>query len=346
MESLLYGQIIDTLKCLDFNQLFALKQTNKYFKTLIGRYEHLLARKEFHCIFIANCNKSLKMIDLKSGLFYFQVTSQLEKKWQLAIDRKIPIHLNVVETPPKEDETVIFLDNEVNEDYYDKTYILKLPLFPKNFEDLKIIYCWLFNLSHCGFAEAIFIRFIFNPEFLQLIFEENFQLRIHSKEVFLNYFNPNSENVLKFNLERLLIVERLLLNFANIDNTNEYNDVLLKLVLNGGYVISEILLHQLKQLTLYNLTINLIETSKDCSKMVANLLFNFDNCPRINLSIRTKEIEREEDGNRNFVSYVLSNIYNPNVRFYVMNVEDDGKCILLELNELLKQINLKLFALN
>uniref|UniRef100_A0A1I8BEH9 F-box domain-containing protein n=1 Tax=Meloidogyne hapla TaxID=6305 RepID=A0A1I8BEH9_MELHA len=167
MESLLYGQIIDTLKCLDFNQLFALKQTNKYFKTLIGRYEHLLARKEFHCIFI----------------------------WQLAIDRKIPIHLNVVETPPKEDET-------------------------------------------------------------------------------------------------------------------------------------------------------LIETSKDCSKMVANLLFNFDNCPRINLSIRTKEIEREEDGNRNFVSYVLSNIYNPNVRFYVMNVEDDGKCILLELNELLKQINLKLFALN
>ncbi|KAL7074802.1 hypothetical protein ACQ4LE_006140 [Meloidogyne hapla] len=208
MESLLYGQIIDTLKCLDFNQLFALKQTNKYFKTLIGRYEHLLARKEFHCIFIANCNKSLKMIDLKSGLFDFSITNQLEKKWKSAIDRKIPIYLNAIKTPPVEDETALALDNDVNEDAYDKIYILKLPVFPKNIEELKIIYCWLHHLFRCGFAEAIFIRFIFNPEFLQLLFEENeenFQLKFHAKDVHLNYFNQNSENVLKFNLECLII---------------------------------------------------------------------------------------------------------------------------------------------
>uniref|UniRef100_A0A1I8BFL3 F-box domain-containing protein n=1 Tax=Meloidogyne hapla TaxID=6305 RepID=A0A1I8BFL3_MELHA len=217
MESLLYGQIIDTLKCLDFNQLFALKQTNKYFKTLIGRYEHLLARKEFHCIFIANCNKSLKMIDLKSGLFDFSITNQLEKKWKSAIDRKIPIYLNAIKTPPVEDETALALDND--------------------------------------------------------------------------------------------------------ENADEYNDVLLKLVLNGGYVISRIRLHQLKQLTLHNLIINHLETSKDCSKMVSNIKFFFNACPRINPSIRTKEIEKGDD----YVVYELSNIYNPTLRYYLIIIEEDGK---------------------
>uniref|UniRef100_A0A1I8BF68 Uncharacterized protein n=1 Tax=Meloidogyne hapla TaxID=6305 RepID=A0A1I8BF68_MELHA len=68
----------------------------------------------------------------------------------------------------------------------------------------------------------------------------------------------------------------------------------------------------------------LIETSKDCSKMVANLLFNFDNCPRINLSIRTKEILKIQNGDRHSTGYKLSNIYNPNVRYSIVNIEKNG----------------------
>uniref|UniRef100_A0A1I8BKP5 F-box domain-containing protein n=1 Tax=Meloidogyne hapla TaxID=6305 RepID=A0A1I8BKP5_MELHA len=84
MEALLYGQIIDTLKCLSFDQLFALKQTNKYFKNFIGRYEHLLVKKEIKCIHISILKeeeqKNYKIIDLNSGIFNFTLNNEIENK--------------------------------------------------------------------------------------------------------------------------------------------------------------------------------------------------------------------------------------------------------------------------
>uniref|UniRef100_A0A1I8BJZ6 F-box domain-containing protein n=1 Tax=Meloidogyne hapla TaxID=6305 RepID=A0A1I8BJZ6_MELHA len=269
MESLLYGQIIDTLKCLDFNQLFALKQTNKYFKTLIGRYEHLLTRKEFKRIHIVIVNeeeqKNYKIIDLGIGVFNLKLNNKVEEKWQSAIDKEIPVYLNTDEYPLNSKEIVIELN--IGEDRESENIlILKLPVFPKNIEEMKIIYCWLFHLFNYAYCDAEFFTFIFNPEFIQLLFEENNEENIQTK--------------------------------LNIKNN--------------------------------------LEESKDCSKIVAKIFINFKDCPRINLIIRAEDIKKAQKGDRHYIKYELSNIYNPNVRYSIINVEENG----LMKNVIIQRINL------
>nr|CAD2153111.1 unnamed protein product [Meloidogyne enterolobii] len=103
MYSLPCGALFDTLKCLNSEQLFSLKQTNNYFKGFISRYEKILPRKEFEGFSIISSDINAydppepdqRMINLKSVNCDYSLTSQLEEKWKSAINNKISTSLNI-----------------------------------------------------------------------------------------------------------------------------------------------------------------------------------------------------------------------------------------------------------
>nr|CAD2169172.1 unnamed protein product [Meloidogyne enterolobii] len=84
---------LDILKCLNFEQLFSLKQTNFYFCNLIDKFEGTLARIKFY---------KLRLIHTKD-IFRQDVIIKLEPtvsefvfdgKWQTAIAESIPLFLH------------------------------------------------------------------------------------------------------------------------------------------------------------------------------------------------------------------------------------------------------------
>nr|CAD2190989.1 unnamed protein product [Meloidogyne enterolobii] len=118
MHSLPIEVQLRILKCLNFNELISVKQTNFYFHNLINKYEGELARKKFSEISIININAlycSVKTIELQSEVAEFTLNDQLKKRWQEAIENSVPLFINYVESGVK---YVCIKD-------YKKTYFLK-----------------------------------------------------------------------------------------------------------------------------------------------------------------------------------------------------------------------------
>nr|CAD2200464.1 unnamed protein product [Meloidogyne enterolobii] len=91
---------LDVLKCLNFYQLFSVKQTNFYFKNLINECERELARIKFEKLEIIDINSpylsslKYKIIEPESGVFEITVNDRLKKKWQAAIAESFPLFLH------------------------------------------------------------------------------------------------------------------------------------------------------------------------------------------------------------------------------------------------------------
>uniref|UniRef100_A0A914M5B7 F-box domain-containing protein n=1 Tax=Meloidogyne incognita TaxID=6306 RepID=A0A914M5B7_MELIC len=154
---------LDVLKCLNFNQLFAVKLTNFYLLNLINKYEGGLARMKFRRLSIVGLNfllrlSSYKSIEPQSGVFKFILDAQLKDKWQAAIDKSIPLFLHQSECGRY---SYICIEKTPSH-LLGVSYFLKLANFPINIEEMIIVRCWLEHLFKCVFEWASFVESIFN----------------------------------------------------------------------------------------------------------------------------------------------------------------------------------------
>uniref|UniRef100_A0A914M2Z8 Uncharacterized protein n=1 Tax=Meloidogyne incognita TaxID=6306 RepID=A0A914M2Z8_MELIC len=187
-----------------------------------------------------------EFIEPESGIFEFTLVDQLKNKWQAAIDKSIPLFLHYFE-PDREVICIAIVNGICNS-------ILKLPNIPKNINEMIIIRCWLEKLFNCAFGYASFYKSIFNPEMINILFDNDktIPLQIGLKRALLWTNNKIFENALKFSLNHLSISESLSI---DLDATSEqYTDILFNTLINEGNKFPKISL-KFPAINLYNLIV-------------------------------------------------------------------------------------------
>nr|CAD2189224.1 unnamed protein product [Meloidogyne enterolobii] len=317
---------LDVLKCLDFNQLFSVKQTNFYFRNLINKYEGELARMKFNTLSLADENDCFvytgKIIDLESGLFDFTLNDQLKEKWQAAVDKSIPLFLDIFENSKS---FVCIRKRNFGLMCY-SSYLLELPKFPKNIEEMIIVRCWLEHLFNCAFEYADFSRNIFNPQMINILFDNDktipLQFNIQTSAI-LFVDKKLIENILKFSLNHLLVSELLSINLIDDDTTEQHTNLLFNILINEGNKFTKIFLRGDKLSKFYHLITEYIATTRDFSKMV-HVIDLYSIYTNFKLSERAEKVEIKQETRVKYTKYQIANIYNPKVKFSFYSEERYG----------------------
>ncbi|CAK5093260.1 unnamed protein product [Meloidogyne enterolobii] len=322
MNSLPIEAKLDVLKCLDFNQLFSFKQTNFYFLNLINKYNEELALIKFNTFSITDEDRELtsfKIIEIESGIFDISLNEHILKKWQAALDKSIPLFLHDFESNKK---FIVCLEKELYrvDDINPHYRLLNLPNFPKNIEEMIVIRCWLEQLFNCSFTYAYFSLVVFNPEMIDLLFDNDKTIatQFHIKTPYLTAGNNIFESVFKLVLNHFSVFLSPIINFKD-DISEQHIDILLNILISEGKKLPKIYLGCSKFITLHDLIVKYVATSADCSKMVAFVVLNYFSVPNFKLDARAENVEITKINDLETTSYQIANIYNPGVKFLIQN---------------------------
>ncbi|CAK5079153.1 unnamed protein product [Meloidogyne enterolobii] len=178
---------LDIFKYLNFNQISSIQQTNSYFCSLIDKYIGILAKKKFYSFetivykSVNDKNKYLKLNEEDIGLAGgFELSKELEGKWQHAIDNKTSMYYFSESLKSKEPYIINFAicvtvkKPKRKDDTSSKRLLLKLPYIPKNIKEMLLWRSWLVRLLlNCSYVkyEAKFANIIFNPIMIVLLFK-------------------------------------------------------------------------------------------------------------------------------------------------------------------------------
>ncbi|KAF7624700.1 F-box domain-containing protein, partial [Meloidogyne graminicola] len=241
------------------------------------------------------------------GVVYYPLNEQLLAKWQSAIDKQIPVFLFGNYTCSKGCDVYIELNSE-------EELKFKLPTYPKNIKELQIIRFWFEQLFRCSFQSASFFYKIFNPEMIKLLFENNNKnINFYIQQLYSIYpSNSIYKSQFEFIIDHLIITQEIKLNFYSMDNIDEQNNYLLKLLFNCGKRINCICCVKIKEIQkLIGLIVNNIKMSTDCSKIVSKFEFSFFYSQ---MEIKADRIEISENDEKIAICE-YKNIYNPSIKY-------------------------------
>nr|CAD2189404.1 unnamed protein product [Meloidogyne enterolobii] len=240
---------LDIFKCLNYEQLSSIKQTNLFFRDFINNFEGKLAREElfnFTIDFFKEISNNFnyekipyKYVRPEAGNFDFalfdeqhnELNEQIEEMWSNGQQKRIPLYLpdhgllyNIVISL-----SIVYSNIE------EHNIILELPTIIRNKKQMKIVYHYLNRLFNCSFVFADFGQFIFNPELIKLFFEN---ATIPGKFYVINNWTHKIKNwmskptstdgLLKFILDNLVRET-----FSNEEIMKKYRNILFLIIMRG-----------------------------------------------------------------------------------------------------------------
>ncbi|CAK5094371.1 unnamed protein product [Meloidogyne enterolobii] len=233
---------LDVLKCLNFEQLFSLRQSNSYFCNLINKYEGGLARMEFDKFSLVDTRKIHSqdiIIKLEPVISDFVLDDQLMKKWKTAIAESFTLFLH--DFGDNKSFVVCVGKTDDNKPHY----ILKFPNVPKTIEEMFIVRFWLQQLFNCAFFQTRFEYIIFNPKMINLLFDNDKTIltQFHVQSLRLMSINANNtiENILKFGLIHFDIYESVNTTFFG-DLSEQHTNILFNIIINEGNKVPRVYL--------------------------------------------------------------------------------------------------------
>jgi len=122
-----------------------------------------------------------------------------------------------------------------------------------------IVRFWLQQLFNCGFYETTFENVIFNPETINLLFnnDEPILKQFHVNNLVLSSTinsNKTIENILKFGLIHFAIYDTLVITFHDYISEQQAN-ILFNIIINEGNKVPQVLFCFYKFTNLYYLII-------------------------------------------------------------------------------------------
>nr|CAD2154017.1 unnamed protein product [Meloidogyne enterolobii] len=312
---------LDIFKCLNFKQLLNIQQTNCFYKNFVKEYENQLALKEFYKIKTVYIYKGslpyIKFFKPEPKFYDFELSEELEKKWKWVMEKSIPLFLS------NDMEGIYVSACQIEQSSECKQEILlQFSNVPTNIEEMKIARYLLNQLFKCVFESTDFSAGIFNPQMIQLLFDENktnIPLQIHSHVANLSI---DKGDFSKFALNHL-ISRGFIANVSLASYIEQCRNNLFEILINRGNRFSNVWYTNATSI-FYNLIIQHIETSKDLSKMVKEITLSNVHGDILK-NKRTENIEKEIGfNNLRSVKYQLSNKYNPKMKFSV-NIKEVSK---------------------